>query len=84
MPTTNWSSTRLDDKMDLAVLDHGFSSNLVQAAANGADPPKRLYDYLVGRFCTSTGQGKLWQFRRRTATRVATYVSRLTSTHFFV
>jgi hypothetical protein len=48
MPTNNWSSSRLDDKMELAVLDHGFAGSLVQATADQAYPLKRLYDYLGG------------------------------------
>ncbi|GAB1312051.1 BTB domain-containing protein [Madurella fahalii] len=36
--TTWWSADKLRDEMDLSVLDHTFSRNLMQAAADPTDP----------------------------------------------
>lgn len=44
---TSWSMTELSESMELVVLDHTFSRNLMQAAAHRVRPLQKIYDTMA-------------------------------------
>ncbi|KAL8383083.1 hypothetical protein RB595_006710 [Gaeumannomyces hyphopodioides] len=44
-----WAANTLDKMTSMALVDHGFSAELMQKAAPRRDPLKRVFDYLGGK-----------------------------------